>query len=182
MGTRGQALIVVPLIVCTLTGAFALLGQLVLGVIGIPARLHLPPVIRAAGVGPLAFGLLFMGWLFRYRSPFDILMSTYVTMREASRGTPAPEALARTEPLILRGPHRHVRHPLYFAVVAILLGWWQLLDYTLLLLMALLFFLWFTLVVIRFEEQELKNLFGEEYEAYARAVPAIIPSLRPRWR
>jgi protein-S-isoprenylcysteine O-methyltransferase Ste14 len=47
--------------------------------------------------------------------------------------------------------------------------------------MALLFFLWFTVVVIRFEEQEIRLLFGKEYEVYARKVPMIIPSLRPRW-
>jgi protein-S-isoprenylcysteine O-methyltransferase Ste14 len=103
-------------------------------------------------------------------------------MRKASRKSLPQKVLARTEPLILRGPQRHVRHPLYFAVIVLLLGWWLLLDYTLLLLMALLFFLWFTVVVIRFEEQELRALFGEEYEAYAEAVPMIFPSLKPRWR
>jgi protein-S-isoprenylcysteine O-methyltransferase Ste14 len=43
-------------------------------------------------------------------------------------------------------------------VVALFLGWWLLLDFTLLLFMAFLFFLWFHLVVIRFEEKELKAL------------------------
>ena len=71
---------------------------------------------------------------------------------------------------------------MYFAVVVLFLGWWLLLDYTLLLFMALLFLLWFTLVVIRFEEQELRALFGEEYEAYARAVPKFFPSWKARWR
>ena len=70
---------------------------------------------------------------------------------------------------------------MYFAVVAMLLGWWLLLDYTVLLFVALFFLLWFTLVVIRFEERELKALFGEPYEAYARAVPKIFPSLKPSW-
>jgi protein-S-isoprenylcysteine O-methyltransferase Ste14 len=153
-----------------------------IGAFDIPVRFNLPPLIRAAGVGVLAFGLVFMGWLFKYRRPVEILISTYVTMRKASRGTLQHEALERTEALILSGPQRHVRHPLYFAVVVIFLGWWLFLDYTLLLLMALLFFVWFTGVVIRFEEQELRKLFGEEYEAYAKAVPMIFPSLRPRWR
>jgi protein-S-isoprenylcysteine O-methyltransferase Ste14 len=182
MERRGQALIVVPLIIGVLTGAFAILGRFMVGALGIPVRLHIPTVMRAASVGVLAFGFVFLGWLFRYRSPVEILISTYLTMRKASRVTLPDEALGRTEPLVLRGPQRHVRHPLYFAVVVILFGWWLLLDYTFLLLMALLFFLWFTVVVIRFEEQELMALFGEEYEAYARVVPMIFPSLRPRWR
>ena len=182
MGRKIQALIFVPLIVSVLTGAFALLGHFVLDAFGIPARLHMPTVMRAAGVGVLAFGFVFMGWLYKYRSPAEIFLSTYVTMRKAGRRAKVHEALARTEPLILRGPQRHVRHPLYFAVIVLLLGGWLLLDYTLFLLMAMLFFLWFTLVVIRFEERELRTLFGEEYETYARAVPMIIPSLRQRWR
>jgi len=182
MRSREQALIVVPLVIGLLAGAFALLAYFVVGAFGIPVRFHMPLLMRAAGSGVLAFGFVFMGWLFKYRSPAAILHSTYVTMRKTSARAAADEVSARTEPLILRGPQRHVRHPLYFAVVVLLVGWWLLLDYTVLLVMALLFFLWFTLVVIRFEEQELRALFGEEYEAYARAVPMIVPSLRPRWR
>ena len=180
MRTREQALIVVPLIIGTLICVFAVIGYVVAGALGIPVRLHLPVMMRAAGVGVLAFGFAFMGWIFKYRSPVEIIISTYVTMRKSIRGAPPQEKSARTEPLILRGPQRHVRHPLYFAVVVLFLGWWLLLDYTFLLFMALLFLLWFTMVVIRFEEQELRALFGEEYEAYARAVPMILPSLRPR--
>jgi protein-S-isoprenylcysteine O-methyltransferase Ste14 len=102
-------------------------------------------------------------------------------MRQATRGAQVPGVPARTEPLILSGPQRYVRHPLYLAVLVVILGWWLFLDYTLLLLLILFFFLWFRLVVIRFEERELRALFPEEYEAYARAVPMIFPALRPKW-
>jgi protein-S-isoprenylcysteine O-methyltransferase Ste14 len=141
----------------------------------------MPPVVRGVGVVLLALGFLFMGWLFRYREPVEILASTYVTIRKSIRRTQPDDASARTEPLNLQGPHRHVRHPLYFAVVVLLLGWWLLLDYTFLLFMAFLFFLWFNLVVIRFEEKELKALFREEYEVYAKSVPRFFPSLKCRW-
>ena len=70
---------------------------------------------------------------------------------------------------------------MYFAVVVLLLGWWLLVDYTFLLFMTFFFFLWFNLVVIRFEEQELKVLYPEEYAAYAKAVPRFFPCLRRRW-
>ena len=56
-----------------------------------------------------------------------------------------------------------------------------LLDYTLILCMVLLFFLWFNLVVIRFEEWELLALYPEQYAAYVRAVPRFLPSLKRRW-
>ena len=70
---------------------------------------------------------------------------------------------------------------MYFAVVVLLLGWWLVLDYTFLLFMAFLFFLWFNLVVIRFEEKELRALYREEYETYAKSVPRFFPSLKRRW-
>jgi protein-S-isoprenylcysteine O-methyltransferase Ste14 len=179
--TKRPALLVVPLVIGLLTCIFALLAHLLVVALGIPIRLHLPTGLRVAGGTVLLFGYAFMGWLYRCRKPIAILESTYITMRRAGGLAQPPDTWARTEPLILLGPQRYVRHPLYFAVVVVALGWWLLLDYTLLLLMAFFFFLWFTLVVIRFEERELRALFPEEYEAYARAVPMIVPALRPKW-
>ena len=181
MGTKEQALIVVPLIIGALCGVFGVLGYFIGSSLGVPSRLCLPLPLRASGAIVLALGFVFMGWLFKYRKPVEILTSTYVTLRKAIREAPAEKRPARTEPLVVKGPHRHVRHPLYFAVVALLLGWWLVLDYTFLLFMALLLLLWFNFVVIRFEEQELRVLFGEQYEAYAKAVPRIIPSFTWRW-
>jgi len=181
MGLRQQALIVVPLIISVLAGAFGVLGYFMEIAFGMPSRLCMPPALRGVGVIVLALGFLFMGWLFRYRKPAEILASTYVTMRKSIRRTRPDDASARAEPLILQGPQRHVRHPLYFAVVVLLLGWWLVLDCTFLLFMAFLFFLWFNLVVIRFEEKELKALYREEYETYAKSVPRFFPSLKCRW-
>jgi protein-S-isoprenylcysteine O-methyltransferase Ste14 len=181
MRIRHQALLLVPLIISVLASAFGVLGYFIGIALGMPSRLSMPPALRGVGIVVLALGFLFMGWLFRYRKPTEILVSTYVTMRKAIRRTRPDDASARTEPLILQGPQRHVRHPLYFAVVVLLLGWWLVLDYTFLLFTAFLFFLWFNVVVIRFEEKELKALYREEYEAYAKSVPRFFPSLKCRW-
>lgn len=178
MGLRQQALIVVPVIISALAGAFGVLGYFMEIAFGMPSRLGMPPALRGVGVVMLTLGFLFMGWLFRYRKPAEIIASTYVTMRKAIRRTRPDNASTRTEPLILQGLQRHVRHPLYFAVVVLLLGWWLVLDYTFLLFMAFLFFLWFNLVVIRFEEKELKALYRQEYETYATSVPRFFPSLK----
>jgi protein-S-isoprenylcysteine O-methyltransferase Ste14 len=180
MSTKRPAIIIVPLIIGLLASVFCILGYYTGEALGLPSRLHLPTFIRVSGGIAVAFGLIFLGWLLRYRKPREILVSTYATMREVVRRRPLRDAL-RAEPLILQGPQRHVRHPLYFAVVVLLVGWWLVLDYTFLLFMALFFFLWFNLVVIRFEEHELRALFGEQYEAYAKSVPRFFPSLKSRW-
>ena len=178
MEPRQQALIVVPLIIIVLASAFGVLGHFMEIAFGMPSRLCMPPALRGVGVVVLALGFLFMGWVFRYRKPAEILLSTYVTMRKFIRRTRPGDASARTEPLVLQGPQRHVRHPMYFADVILLLGWWLVLDYTFLLFMAFFFFLWFNLVVIRFEEKELRALYGEQYETYAKTVPRFFPSLK----
>lgn len=181
MRIRQQALIVVPLVIGVIAGAFGVLGYCIGIVFGVPSRLGMPPALRGVGGVVLALGFLFMGWLFRYRKPAEILVSTYVTMRKAVGRTRPDDASARTEPLILLGPQRQVRHPMSFAVVLLLIGWWLALDYTILLFMAFFFYLWFNLVVIRFEEKELKALYGAEYKAYAKTVPRFFPSLKCRW-
>ena len=178
---KGLALLVLPLLIGVVIGSFALLAYFLVKALGLPARLHLPWELRALGVGGLALGGLFMGWVFRFRKPLDLINSTCVTVLKVLKGTPPQEGSGRTEPLILLGPYRHVRHPQYFAVVLLWLGWWLLLDYSVLLFMALLFYLWFFWVVTRFEELELRALFGKEYENYARVVPRMLPSWKPQW-
>ena len=181
MRTEQKARIVVPLIIGILASIFGVLGHFMEIAFGMPSRLCMPPALRGVGVVVLALGFSSMGWLFRYRKPADILASTYVTMRKSIRQTRPADASARTEPLILQGPQRYVRHPMYFAVVVLVLGWWLTLDYTFLLFIAFCFFLWFNLVVIRFEEKELKALYGEEYDVYAKTVPRFFPSWKRRW-
>jgi hypothetical protein len=179
--TESLALIVVPLLIGVLCGIFAVIAFWWTRVLGLPLRLHIPWELRALGAGLLAAGCFFMGWVFWFRRPLDLIISTYVTVRKALRGTAPKEVSGRTEPLILLGPYRHVRHPQYLAVVVLWLGWGLLLGSTILLFMALLFHLWFYFVVTRFEERELRALFGQEYEAYSQAVPRMLPSWKARW-
>jgi hypothetical protein len=87
MSIRQQALIVLPLIISVLTSAFGVLGYFMEIALGMPSRLCMPLALRGVGVIVLALGFLFMGWLFRYRKPAEILASTYVTIRKAIRRT-----------------------------------------------------------------------------------------------
>jgi steroid 5-alpha reductase family enzyme len=181
MGVRQQAVVVVPSVILVLATAFGTLGYSLGNALGMPGRLGLPLPLRAAGVVVLGLGLLLLGWLCKYRSPIDILVSTYLTMRKATRRAEPQDTSSRTETLVLEGPQRYVRHPMYFAVVVLFVGWWLVLDITFVLFMAMLFFLWFNLVVIPFEEKELRALYPAEYAAYARAVPRFLPAWKRRW-
>ena len=80
--------------------------------------------------------------------------------------------------IIVRGPYRMVRHPIYSGLLfgilgtAIVVGEVRGILGTLLVLAAVL-------IKIRREERALRGHFGPEYENYAKHVPALIPG-RPR--
>jgi protein-S-isoprenylcysteine O-methyltransferase Ste14 len=92
-------------------------------------------------------------------------------------GTPAP--IAPTERLVIGGLYRHVRNPMYVAVLATIIGQAMLLGRLVLLPYAALIWLMFFAFVRIYEEPTLGRRFGEQYRAYQRAVPGWWPRLRP---
>ena len=94
-------------------------------------------------------------------------------------GTPAP--IAPTRHLVVTGLYRHVRNPIYLAVVAIILGQAVLLGDGRLVVYGALLWLGFHVFVVAYEEPTLQQTFGSEYEAFRAAVPRWIPRLTP-WR
>jgi len=178
--TRIGALFVVLPIVALLVTALCVVGYVLCVALEIPLRLHLPGALRAVGIIVLAAGSAVYIWLWRHRSPVDILVSTYVSWTKLLKGVPREDPAERSEPLVVTGPHRYVRHPLYAAAMLLVVGWWLLLDYTFLLLLVAFMFLWLNFVVAPFEERELAALFGPEYDAYAKRTPRFLPSLRRR--
>ena len=114
-------------------------------------------------------GLLILGGIV-------VLLDAFVRFARAD-GTPAPPA--PTTHLVVVGPYRFVRNPMYLAVAAIILG------------QALLFGSWATLIYLGFaltavvlfvrfyEEPTLESTYGEEYRTYRANVRGWMPRLRP---
>ena len=176
--TRLTALITVPLLVTVLLTAFGGLGYLIASVLGIPHRLDFPYVLRLCGLLFLGTGFTILVWLFRHRSPLDIMVSTFVEITKNFHRASPQDQPRRAEPLVVTGPQRYIRHPLYSGAILLGFGWWLFLDYTFLLFVAVFLLLWFNFVVAPFEEKELKSLFGPEYESYMRETPRFLPSFR----
>ena len=95
----------------------------------------------------------------------------------SGRGTLSP--LDPPRKLVVRGPYRFVRNPMYVGVTLIVLGevlltrsrglfvWWAA---------------WFALVnlfILGYEEPALRRQFGADYERYSAAVRRWLPRLRP---
>jgi protein-S-isoprenylcysteine O-methyltransferase Ste14 len=92
-------------------------------------------------------------------------------------GTPAP--IAPTERLVVGGPFRWVRNPMYVAVTAAIVGQALLLGRVELVAYAALFWTVTAAFVRWYEEPTLTRRFGADYAEYRRTVPGWIPR-RPR--
>ena len=172
---KTRALLLVPLIVLVLMTVFFVLGYLVTIVLRMPFSFGFNLPIRLLGLLLLSFVFFFFIWLFKYRKPVDVLISTYVTFSKVKRKNSLQKLSGRTEPLVVQGPYRYIRHPLYFGVVLLVIGWFLLLDYSFLLVSAIILLLWFNFVVASFEEKELRAIFGGQYNQYSKKVPKMIP-------
>jgi len=151
------------------------LGYLASLLLRIPLELGLSLPIRLFGAALLAIAMVLWIWLFRCRRPADVLVSTYSTFSKLLRRVELKQSLGRKERLVVRGPYKLVRHPMYLAVLLSIVGWGLLLDLAFVLLAAPLALLWFNFVVMPYEERELIALFGEDYEEYMKRVRRFLP-------
>jgi protein-S-isoprenylcysteine O-methyltransferase Ste14 len=92
-------------------------------------------------------------------------------------GTPVP--VAAPERLVVGGLYRYVRNPMYVALLVALVGEALLLGQLSLVAYAAVVCVITNLFVRFYEEPALRRRFGDQYEAYRRAVPGWWPRLRP---
>jgi len=120
--------------------------------------------LRVAGVALLSAGAV-------------VLVQAFVRFVVESVGTPAP--IAPTRQLVVGGPYRYVRNPMYLAVTAVIVGQALALGQPALLLYAAAVGAAMAAFAHRYEELTLQRQFGAQYEAYRRAVPAWWPRRHP---
>lgn len=144
-----------------------------------------------AGVVPWAL----TGWQVRHLSPWwtpvrvagalvlvvsaGVLVHAFVRFVREGAGTPAP--VAPTERLVVGGLYRHVRNPMYVAVVGAIAGQAAVLGQPVLAGYAAVAGAVMAAFARWHEEPVLAARFGDDYERYRQAVPGWLPRLRP-WR
>jgi protein-S-isoprenylcysteine O-methyltransferase Ste14 len=112
-----------------------------------------------------------------------LLVAVVVLVRAFARfvveggGTPAP--IAPTERLVLGGDYRFVRNPMYLAVVTAVLGQAMIFGSLPLLLYALTVWAIMAAFVRWYEEPQLLERYGDQYQRYREAVRAWVPRLHP---
>lgn len=105
------------------------------------------------------------------------LLDSFARFVFVGLGTPAP--VAPPTRLVVSGQYRHVRNPMYVAVLALVVGQGFVLGSGALLPYAALLWLLFNAFVVLYEEPRLASLFGESYEAYRRNVRRWWPRIKP---
>jgi protein-S-isoprenylcysteine O-methyltransferase Ste14 len=106
-----------------------------------------------------------------------VLIQAFVRFVVEGLGTPVP--IAAPERLVVGGLYRHVRNPMYVAILAAIVGQALLLGRPVLLLYAAALWMISAVFVRWYEEPTLARRFGADYEASRHAVPAWWPRLRP---
>ena len=122
--------------------------------------------IRWAGIAVIVAGLV-------------PLVDAFARFAWQGLGTPAP--IAPPTRLVVSGYYRHVRNPMYVAVVIILIGEAILFADGGVLVWAAAFWLICNVFVLAYEEPILARTFGNSYDRYRANVPRWIPRLVP-WK
>jgi protein-S-isoprenylcysteine O-methyltransferase Ste14 len=119
-----------------------------------------PAWLTAAGVLLLLAGLA-------------LVVACVAGLAREGRGTPAPAA--PTSRLVVRGPYRLVRHPMYLGTTVALLGEALLLAQPVLAVAAAVYVAALGGQALLLEEPGLERRFGDEFREYRRRTPAFLP-------
>ncbi|TMF84787.1 MAG: isoprenylcysteine carboxylmethyltransferase family protein [Chloroflexi bacterium] len=121
---------------------------------------HPPHPVGWPGLALIAAGLALYGWC----------MWLFATI---GRGTPGPWDAPRR--LVVAGPYRWVRNPIYVGVLLVILGEAWLFGSWSLVIYAAGAAVFFHLAVLAYEEPTLRANFPADYEDYFRTVHRWIP-------
>jgi len=133
-----------------------------------PLPLNLPPGVRLA--------LLVAGSVIYFPGMTFLLWARLVLGGMYFVSTSFGAQLYADHKLVTNGPFAIVRHPMYLGLIAAALG--SLLLYRTWTTLAYALFAPFVLMRARREELALSAEFGEEWRAYCRPVPALLPGFR----
>jgi protein-S-isoprenylcysteine O-methyltransferase Ste14 len=129
-----------------------------------------PAEALASGVAIVeaALVLLFMG---------TSLILSYAAVKALGKQWSVTAQVIESHELITTGPYAWVRNPIYTSMTGMLIATGLAVSTLSVLIAAVLLSSVGILIRVRLEEKLLRDTFGEDFEEYARRVPALLP----RW-
>ncbi len=136
-----------------------------------PGQPFLPPVAALSGFVGIAFSVFTVG----IAAGSGWLIETAV--RTLGRQWALRARLVEDHKLITVGPYAYVRNPIYTGMLGMLIATGLTMEHWIALLVAVVVFVVGLVIRVRSEEKLLRAAFGEEFEEYARRVPAVLPGI-----
>jgi protein-S-isoprenylcysteine O-methyltransferase Ste14 len=136
----------------------------------------MPYLMLPRGVRPDLRGAGAAGWVLIAAGMALYLMCAFWGFALRGKGTPLP--LDPPKKLVVEGPYRVVRNPMYWGVGAVMLGEAAVFHSLALAELMAVLLVGMNLFVLFYEEPQLRRKFGAEYDDYCRRVPRWLPRLR----
>ncbi|HET6178241.1 MAG TPA: isoprenylcysteine carboxylmethyltransferase family protein [Candidatus Sulfotelmatobacter sp.] len=136
-----------------------------------PRSAFLPPVEALSGAAGIAFGVFTVG----IAAASVWLVSSAV--RHLGKQWAVAARLVEDHKLITTGPYRYVRNPIYTGMYGMLIATGLATEHWIALIIGVVIFAIGLVIRVRSEEKLLRSAFGEEFEEYARRVPAVVPGI-----
>lgn len=136
----------------------------------------MPYWVLPSGARPDVRGVGAAGWLLIAAGVALYFACAFWGFAVRGKGTPLP--LDPPKKLVVEGPYRIVRNPMYWSVASVMLGEAAVFHSIALLELVAIFAVGVVLFVLFVEEPTLKQKFGTEYEEYCQQVPRWLPRFK----
>ena len=136
-----------------------------------PRQPFLPPVAALSGV----VGMIFCVFTIALAAASGWLIQSAV--RTLGRQWAVRARLVEDHKLVTEGPYAHIRNPIYTGMLGMLIATGLATEHWIAMPIAAVIF-WIGLVIrVRTEEKLLRAAFGQEFDDYAKRVPAVVPGI-----
>jgi protein-S-isoprenylcysteine O-methyltransferase Ste14 len=136
-----------------------------------PRSQFLPPVAALSGV----LGIVFAVFTISLAAASVWLMKSAV--RTLGKQWAIAARLVEGHKLITEGPYAYVRNPIYTGMFGMLIATGLAMEHWIATIVAVIIFAVGLVIRVRTEEKLLRAAFGEEFEDYAKRVPAVLPGI-----
>lgn len=136
-----------------------------------PRRPFLPPVAALCGIAGIAFSA------FTIAIAAGSVWLVASSVRTLGKQWAVRARLVEGHKLVMEGPYAYIRNPIYTGMLGMLIATGLAMEHWVALIVAVLIFMAGLVIRVRSEEKLLRAAFGQEFEDYARRVPAVLPGI-----
>lgn len=136
-----------------------------------PGQPFLPPVAALSGVVGIVLAVFTVG----LAVASDLFVASAV--QTLGKQWAVQARLVEDHKLITAGPYEYIRNPIYTGMLGMLIATGLATHHWIALIIATVVFTIGMVIRVRVEESLLRTAFGQQFDDYAKRVPAVIPGI-----